>query len=159
MLIKINSIKGFAVLFFIVLCGCQSEVTNDTDLNDVGFIELHEDSTLDDGSFGSKKTILLTSKDDYQNQLLIYTDDSAKDTDFVDNNVLLVDMGIQNSTGYSVQISSIKQSYESIIVNILYSRPDITCTVDGAMTNPYIFVEISSKSFPLINETYEFIPC
>ena len=69
---------------------------------------LHEGHNRNlNGNFTSRVSWVFHSQDDYDNALTTYTDEYSETLDFSEGRVLLVDMGLRNTGGYSINVTSV----------------------------------------------------
>jgi hypothetical protein len=96
---------------------------------------------------------------DYAAELANYTSATPVSVDFTTGKVLLVDMGVRNTGGYSVAVMSVDVGTNSVVANIRLLKPGSGCAVTASITNPYQFVFIPSLKEILVSETLEVVNC
>ena len=120
------------------------------------FTVLHEgDGTYLPGGLNTNKTMtikILKNQNDYVTQLAYYSSDTPVVINFSENQVLLADMGEKSSLGYSIEVSSIEENEDSVIVHVLSILPGSNCAVDTAISNPYQFVLVPTNKPLVIQE-------
>lgn len=114
---------------------------------------MHETSeALVDNSFTEKSFKVISNQDSYEIELSKYSSDAPALIDFSKATVLLLDMGQQTSSGFSIKVSNIKEEDDFVSVSVVTEEPGRGCNVDGGLTNPYQFVKIATKKAIIINE-------
>jgi len=128
-------------------------------LPELPFVELHKADYTQNSRFTKKQTKVITSQADYAAELAIYTTAAPVSVDFTNGRVLLVDMGVRNTGGYSIAVTSVNATRNSVIANISLTKPGKYCATTQSLTNPYQFVFIPSLDEILISETVETTRC
>jgi len=121
---------------------------------------LHEGHNRNlNGNFTSRVSWVFHSQDDYDNALTTYTDEYSETLDFSEGRVLLVDMGLRNTGGYSINVTSVVEYDNYVLASVVLTEPGTNCIVSQAHTNPFQFVWVPSTKELLINETLEITSC
>lgn len=151
----------FVILFFfLTLSACNGSSTsvngdspdNELDSFDIGFLILHSSERIENGSFTEKSFKIISSQDSYEIELSKYSNDAPVLIDFSKATVLLLDMGQETTSGYSIKVSNIKEEDDFVSVSVVTEEPGSGCAVDTALTNPYQFVRIETKKAIIFNE-------
>jgi hypothetical protein len=121
------------------------------------FVELNKGQITQNGT--KKQTKVISSQADYAAELAIYTSTPPTSVDFTNGRVLLVDMGGRSSSGYSIDVTSVDVTDNSVVANIRLIEPGPNCVVLTVMTNPYQFVFIPSLKEILVSERLEVTSC
>jgi hypothetical protein len=108
---------------------------------------------------GNPRSRVFGSQDDYDNILATYTDEYSETLDFAEGRVLLVDLGLRNTGGYSIKVTSVVEHDHYVLANVSLSEPGENCIVTQAFTHPFQFVWVPSTKQILICETLEIINC
>jgi len=144
----------FLLFFNLVLSGCINSTNAESTPPEIEFQELAGGEYVDSQrTFPEKQLKLITSQASYNEALLIYSDDEPASIDFINGQVLLVDMGLKNTGGYSIKVTSVMEQDGALTANIESKYPGSGCAVTDAETNPFQFVFIPSKKEVLINES------
>ena len=126
--------------------------------NPVEFYELIAGSN--GGGFDSGQYKVIKTQLEFNKELLNYSIFSPpKNIDFTQGQVLLVDMGLQNTGGYSIKVESIDVRETNVIANLSLEKPGDNCLTTQAMTNPYQFVYISTLKEILLHKNITINDC
>lgn len=120
---------------------------------DVAMTVLHAADRTSSDVFFSKGIKVLATQARYDTELPRYSADSTATVDFSKQRILLLDMGERPSSGYAIIIDDIEDYEAHIVVNLELVVPGEGCAVDGALTNPYQFVALSTTKEVLVRET------
>lgn len=151
----------FILIWFLSLVACNGTTSpnnesdspdNELDLFDIGFLILHSSERIEDGGFTAKSFKFISNQDSYEIELSKYSNDAPVLIDFSKETVLLLDMGQQTSSGFSIKVSNIKEEDDFVSVTVVTEEPGRGCSVDTSLTNPYQFVKIATKKSIIINE-------
>jgi hypothetical protein len=123
------------------------------------FVVLNSGQYTQTGITTKKQAKVITSQIDYATELANYTYTAPTLVDFTRGKVLLVDMGVRNTGGYSIGVTSVSARENSVRANVLLVKPGPGCIVTQAITNPYQFVYISSTKEILITESLQIKDC
>ncbi|MBL4593713.1 MAG: protease complex subunit PrcB family protein [Flavobacteriales bacterium] len=116
------------------------------------------------GNFTDKLTKVVTNQTDFNSIWTAAHERFSEQPkppriDFENKMIVLVAMGIQNSGGHTIEISSALESKSDIIINILETTPGTTCVSSDVMTFPYQIVELKKSEkqvvFKTSNKVYE----
>lgn len=141
------------------LSGCNGEASAQSPPPESQFVELNKGQFLENGLFTKKQTKILSSQGDYAVELATYTSATPASVDFTIGKVLLVDMGPRGSSGYSVSVTSVDVTDNSVVANVRLVKPGPSCVVLTVETNPFQFVFIPSLKEILVSETLEVVSC
>jgi len=111
------------------------------------------------GIFTNKSIKVLTTQNKYSDELLKYSTQSAKNFDFSDTNVVLIDMGKRLSSGYSFDVNILAENNTSKTIKITYYIPGNKCIINTVITNPYKFIIIDGKKDLLFSEIVKVKEC
>lgn len=122
------------------------------------FIVLHAGS--DGLTYTRKQTRVITSQEEYNEAVVIYTSSPPLPIDFSKGSVLLVDMGPRPTGGYWVEVESVNSTMKgAVVVAVRLWKPGRRCLTTQALTNPFQFVFISSKQEILVSEKLATFVC
>ena len=155
---KIQSFFVSVVLFSAAL-GCAGLASAESVSPGLPFVVLNSGYHTQTGLNTKKQTKVITSQTDYATELANYTYATPALVDFTLGKVLLVDMGIRNTGGYSIGVTSVSATYNSVLANVLLVKPGPGCIVTQAITNPYQFVYIPSTQEVLVSESLQLLVC
>jgi hypothetical protein len=154
------------ILSFLVLAvflsgfwGCTGESRAQSSLPESQFVELNKGQFTENGTSTKKQTKVISSQVDYAAELGNYTSTTPASVDFTTGRVLLVDMGERSSSGYSIGVTSVDVTNDSVVANIRLTKPGPSCIVLAVITNPYQFVFIPSLKEILVSERLEVTNC
>jgi len=156
-----KQILSFLVLavFLQGLWGCSGESSAQSSSPASQFFELNKGQFPENGLFTKKQTKILSSQGDYAVELATYTSATPASVDFTNGKVLLVDMGPRGGSGYSIGVTSVDVTDNSVVANVRLVKPGPSCVVLTVETNPYQFVFIPSLKEILVSERLEVINC
>lgn len=151
----------FVVLSALTLSlhGCGSGADAESPLPELEFSILHSDLFIENGSFTSKGSKVITSQSQYETELMIYSSETSNTLDFSEGSVLLVDMGTRNTGGYSIEVTNITLHSDNVVVTVVFSKAGANCFTTPANTNPYQFVWVPSQSEILLTEKLAIVDC
>ncbi len=139
------------------LQGCNSAKA-ESPIPSMEYEVIHESDYNEYADTTNKSTIVLSSQYEYQNELLKRTSEASKTINFETETVLLIDMGTQNSGGYSMSTELIDKG-DYINANITYVFPGDSCSTDQAITNPFKFIKVNSKQYIIVTEELTYSSC
>ena len=128
--------------------GCGSDASADNEPYSV----IHEEDFIASGSFTSKGLKIFEDQDSYANEVLKYLGEDPTPIDFEQGRVMLIDMGLRNTGGYSFEITNSVESDSYVTITVVYSIPGENCVSASVLTNPFKFVEFYSNKEILIQE-------
>jgi len=126
---------------------------------EVGFTVLHQGQFKIDGSFSAKQIKAIHSVKEYKAALADYSHATVKDVDFSKGQVLLLDIGSRSTGGYSVDVTSIEDNKDYIVVKVAIYAPSPNCMLIQTLTNPFQFSYISSRKDMVIVEKMVYRVC
>jgi hypothetical protein len=136
---------GMVAGLLISLSGCGRDANAESPVvNPVIGSVLHQSQHIEYGTYSSKGSKVLVSQNDYEEELLKYSSDSSIALDFSQNKVLLIDMGIRNSGGYSIKINEVVTRNDHVVIYINLIKPSSNCVTTDVFENPYQFVKIET---------------
>lgn len=100
----------------------------------------------------SKSAVVITNEPEYEHEILKRTSEQPKTINFAQASILLIDMGSRNSGGYGIEVSSIEENSDHLLVTIELAIPGESCAVTLAFTNPYKFIKITTQKEILVTE-------
>lgn len=137
------------------VCDQNSPPTNpDT----VDFSILIERANPRSAGNAGRQTAIVDSQSAFDDLLADYGEDNIS-LDFSSRQVLLVDMGQQNTGGYSIDINSVTEFDNYVQAEIVYQQPGINCAVTLAFTNPIVFASIETTKEIRLTETTRTVDC
>jgi len=151
----------FGSIFLLVtsLGSCSSDNPNPGggDLFAVSTLDfkiLVEESYISTGLNQSRRVDLFSNQESLNQSLSLFgvqpSDNSTIDFDTAQ--VVLVSMGPRNTGGYSVDVVAVEEFDDYIKLLVEHTLPGENCLVTEALTNPFIFVEISSTVELIVEE-------
>ncbi len=146
-------------LFSWVLSGCSRESSAQSPPPESQFVVLNQGAVPQNGISTKKQIKVLSSLAEYAVELANYTNDPPLAIDFTPGRYLLVDMGGRGSGGYSVGVTSVDVTDDSVTANVKLTKPGPTCAVLPVITNPYQFVFIPTLKEVLVSERLEIVNC
>lgn len=147
--------NGLAILIAITVfnSGCINSTSAENSASEFPFYEVAKGASTDYGTYTAKQIRVIQTQSEYNEILSQYISSPPESLDFETGAVLLVDMGLRSTGGYSVQVSSIDEADEYVIANITLSVPGNCHVVSMALTNPYQFVFVPTKKEILVTES------
>jgi hypothetical protein len=98
----------------------------------------------------------------WRNQTLCYisnTCSSQPHVDFDSRTILIVAAGMQGSSGYRINVTSIVAAHDNVSVDATLTTPGLNCFEAAVITNPSQVIEIPQTNLPLtFNMTEEHAP-
>lgn len=116
----------------------------DTPDNPVEYSVLAEGSFIQNGSFTTQRTLVIDNQNTLNDELSAYGQTTIP-VDFNTRQVLLVDMGQRNTGGYSISVDSITEFDDYVQADIGLISPGSSCGVTQALTNPFIFMSLTTQ--------------
>ena len=150
--------KFLFVSLLIVYCfcfsGCEEIANAESPLPELEIQLLHGDHYIANGSHTIKQSKVISSTDRYHNELSNYSSDVPFDINFLNHKVLLIDMGLRLSGGYSVSLDNSRSlvDADSVTVTVILTFPGDGCITTDALTNPYAFYRVPTQKELLIQE-------
>jgi hypothetical protein len=126
---------------------------------DVDFEVIHQGSSNNSGDSHDRRVRFLTDQIAYEDELAKYSSTSARDIEFSDAQLLLVDMGTQPTGGYSVAVSDVYEESDVVNLIISYTHPESDCSVTQAETDPYLFIRLDSSLDVILTEEIAYTAC
>lgn len=82
---------------------------------------------------------------------MIYTDNGqpVPSIDFSRYEVLAIFDGSHSTAGYSVHITSVKDTSSARVVTIVHTEPGDSCVPGGGGTSPFTIIQVSKSSLPI----------
>ncbi|MBX2886943.1 MAG: protease complex subunit PrcB family protein [Granulosicoccus sp.] len=151
-----KAIIAFLITLFLVACSSASGT--DTPAETMDFVVTVQEGMPAGGTFTEKQVKVISNQDSLNQQSEIYGVDYFT-VDFSTSKVLIVDMGQRNTGGFSVDVTSIEIHPESARANVVLTVPGADCIVTDALTNPFMFVEVSTRQEILVSESLEITDC
>lgn len=146
--------------------GCLSDSSADdpeprTEFSALGaeFSELVKSTNTSTGIFTQKSTKVLDNQEDFLAELAMYTSVATEDVDFSNHKVLLVDMGQRNSGGYEIAVEQVEDHPDYVAAKVKLSKPAEDCIVSAVLSNPYQFIQITTRKEVLVVEELEIVSC
>ena len=101
----------------------------------------------DNGGFKTNTNLVISTQEEFLkiwDQAFAYymNKETAPSIDFEKNVVLLVALGQKTSGGHTIKVSSVVETKDSTIVNILKTSPGKSCMTAEVITYPYQIVQI-----------------
>jgi hypothetical protein len=127
------------------LLGCAGDSSAESPPVGSAYVVLNQGIYTDNGIGTKKQTKIISSQADYAMELLNYSSATPATVDFDKGRVLLVDMGVRNTGGYSVGVVSVDVADSWVVANVGLVRPGSSCIVTLGSSNPWQFVFIPSR--------------
>ena len=137
---------------------CDQPTQTEPPSQSVNYNVLIEEQQPANGTLTEKDIVAITNQDELDLATAIYGEPPIG-VDFNNGQVLLVDMGIQPSGGYSIELASIEEFDTYVNVNINFLQPADNCIVTLALTNPYTFVYVETQQEIRWSETTTTLDC
>jgi hypothetical protein len=142
------------------LWSCMGESSAQGSSPQLQFVELASGPHPSNGiATRNKQTKVLSSQAEYAAEWANYTSAAPASLDFSRGRVLLVDMGERSSSGYSIGVTSVDATDDSVMANVRLVKPGPSCIVAQEITHPYQFVFIPSLEEILVSERLEVTSC
>jgi hypothetical protein len=141
------------------LLGCAGDSSAESPSVESLYVVLNQGIYTDNGIGTKKQTKIISSQADYAMELLNYSSAKPASVDFDKGRVLLVDMGVRNTGGYSVGVASVDVAENWVLANVGLVRPGSGCVVTQAPSNPWQFVFIPSRKEILVSESLKITNC
>jgi hypothetical protein len=119
---------------------------------------LHESHYNEFGATTPKSAMVLRTEADYHHELLKRSSEPSVALDFSQELVVLIDMGLKPSGGYSIDLDLTEQE-TVIIMNVTYIFPSDSCSVTLALTNPFQILRLNTQKEVVFNETVKVKQC
>jgi hypothetical protein len=123
------------------------------------YVVLNQGLYTDNGIGTKKQTKIISSQADYAMELVNYSSAKPASVDFDKGRVLLVDMGVRSTGGYSVGVTVVDVAENWVVANVGLVRPGSGCVVTQAPSNPWQFVFIPSRKEILVSESLKITNC
>ena len=146
---------GNILFFLLVLVGCKSQNTSnegaDQGASKVSFELLVEDSQ---SNIDMKNYEVIRSSERLQ-EVFNRINSTRKpgipipEVDFSKQLVLFLNMGQQNSGGFSVSVSKIEKTNDAFVVFVKEKKPEPTAMVTMVLTTPFTLVRTENTSLPV----------
>ena len=146
------------MLLTTVLAACTDSAAT-SPIPDLPYVELARGTYTETGVSTKKQTKVISSQADYAAELANYTGAAPLAVDFTRGKVLLADMGVRSTGGYSVAVTRAYEDGDAAHAFIVLTLPGAGCAVAQAATNPYQFVFIPSHKEILISERMQRSAC
>ena len=141
------------------LLGCAGDSSAQSASAESLYVVLNQGIYTDNGIGTKKQTKIISSQADYAMELVNYSSAAPASVDFDKGRVLLVDMGVRNTGGYSVGVISVDVTDNWVVANVGLVRPGSGCMVTPASSNPWQFVFIPSRKEILVSESLKITSC
>ena len=114
---------------------------------------------LESGQFGphmdsGKQIIIINNENQFESEFNKYQIASIPNIDFERNVVVLINIGGKSSGGYKIDIEGIVDNNEKTTIKSNISSPSSSCNTASVMTNPYIFVEVTTTKDIVVKERF-----
>ena len=145
-------------LLFSLACNSNSDAQ--LPLSDVPYSILLSGTNTLSGEFENRKIEVFRDQISLNSSLALYVTSIREFTvDFSSSQVVLINMGERNSGGCSVEVETVVEYSDHIVLETKLVIPGENCAVTLSLTSPYIFVEIESTKELLIKEELEIEEC
>lgn len=119
-------------------------------LHEYTYIEPPFSDNLDQGV--SSKCLVLSTKESYEKQLALYSDDVPETVDFSVSRVLLLDNGVRPSSGYRMEVTDVAENENCITVTVVRTVPNPEMAYASVITHPVKFYRIYGTKEIVIQE-------
>jgi hypothetical protein len=150
------------LLSSLYLSGCNSEASEPVNVQktagNITFEVLHQGRNSDGLVFSSEGTEslryakVLHNQLAYEQELAKYPDEQPVALNFSESRLVAINMGLQESSGYSVSVSSVVEFDRYVLVSLLHNVPNDNCVVLTVLTQPYLFVLVGTNKKILFSE-------
>lgn len=147
----------FSALFAIT--GCMQDSNAESVVAEGSFMVLQSSPVQTGGRTSTKQFKILTDQTSYENELALYSTETASNPDFSEGRVLLLDMGPRRAGGRSIKVTKTEVLVDQLRVSVLTRVPDTNCIVTQAQENPFQFVYVLTTKEIVISETRETYTC
>ncbi len=146
----------FIALFFLISCKSNQVITPiESKPQVVSFVELNSGTN---GGFPEKSHKVITDQTTFnimwEAAFERFSDPQKPPRiDFENKMIVLVTMGIQNSGGYSIKVSTGIETDSDITLTVLETKPGASCATSDVMTFPYQIIELKKSKKEVIFKT------
>ena len=141
------------------LLGCAGDSSAESPSVESLYVVLNQGLYTDNGIGTRKQTKIISSQADYAMELVNYSSAKPASVDFDKGRVLLVDMGVRSTGGYSVGVTVVDVAENWVVANVGLVRPGSGCVVTQAPSNPWQFVFIPSRKEIFVSESLKITNC
>jgi hypothetical protein len=138
--------------------GVCEQVQPTPDPNTIDYSILVERANPRSGGAADRQTVVAGNQSEFDSLLTTYGEEPIS-LDFTNTQALLVDMGQQNTGGYSIGISSVTEFDDYVQANVVYNHPGNNCAVTLALTNPILIASIATNKEIRVSETTVSVDC
>lgn len=110
------------------------------------------DTTPTGSTDASKRSVVISSQNQFQQELANYSGEQAENIDFSTNRVVLIDAGSKSTGGHSIDIVSAFRDEPAVVLEVDFTGPGEGCATTDAFTQPYAFVKINSTQEIMLSE-------
>ncbi len=160
MKINIILIVAIAIISF-MLTGCGSDSNAERPTPQVSFSIIAAGQNPQSGTFENRKIEIFRDQESLNLSLSKYLQllSEQHTIDFTSTQAVLINIGVRDTGGFSVKTESIEEFPSYIKMKIKITKPGQNCTVTGALTSPYEFIEIFSTKELIFEESLEIDQC
>ncbi len=150
--------KLFALIVLLFpLNGCFSDSQADAS---VSFSTLLSGSAPVTGPFGNRKIVFFRNQLALDEAIAQYSQSPAEQTDFNVSQVVLIDIGQRSTGGYSVKVTSVRESDSVLQMEAIEVSPGANCIVTQSASEAFTFAKIESvKRIETISVKLEVVDC
>ncbi|NRB38618.1 MAG: META domain-containing protein [Pseudomonadales bacterium] len=126
---------------------------------ELSLIELHKGDQYYDGSIAKTSYKTFRSATAYNQDLSIYSNETAKLLDFTQGQVVRVDRGMVLNSGFYIQVSKVMESANALLVTVDLTDMGDGCMVTEALRNPYQYIWVESLKTVHFKEEKHVMDC
>jgi len=135
-----------------------SEVNTGIQLPSFDFTEIGIGDYLINGANTLKQIKVISSEERYYQDIYKYVE-NPPELNFEIGQVLLADIGIRPSSGYTVEIVKLTDARTYLLATVYITEPGSDCVVDDVVTNPHHIIYVPSKLEITVREVMETTEC
>ncbi|MCI2286015.1 protease complex subunit PrcB family protein [Colwellia sp. MSW7] len=120
---------------------------------------LHEAHYNEYANSTNKSFLVIKSQTDYEYELLKRTSEAIKTVNFEEETIVLIDMGIRNSGGHTIDIQSFTEENDYIRAKVILTLPGGNCSTTQAITNPFKLIKLKTTKDVLVTEELRVKSC
>jgi hypothetical protein len=135
--------------------GCGPDAVAEDQVNELNYSVIHSETSFVNIELQSKGHRVFSSQEAYESELLNYSNELPVSIDFTQSQVVLLDMGVRPTSGYSIGIEEITENEDYVLLTVaLYISKSCGNSVSytQALTHPFEFVEVTTSKEILIEE-------
>lgn len=120
---------------------------------------IHEAQYNEYSDSTSKSAIIIKTQSNYEKELLTRTSETTEIINFKEETIVLIDMGLRNTGGHTINIGSLIDNGEYVRANIVLTSPGNSCATTQANTNPFKLIKLKTTKDILVTEEIAISNC